>query len=49
MLQQQLPSHEIIRLVGLSGRYEEAGQDLLRAGEEARRLRLSSYMGDYSL
>ena len=49
MLQQQLPSHEIIRLVGLSGRYEEAGKDLLRAGEEARQLRLSYYMGDYSL
>ncbi len=46
MLHRQLPSHEIIRLVGLSGRYEEAGQDLLRAGEQAARLRLAMYMGD---
>jgi hypothetical protein len=49
MLQHQKPSHEIIRLVGLSGRYEEAGQDLLRAGEQAARLRLGLYMGDYVL
>lgn len=49
MLHHQVPSHEIIRLVGLSGRYEEAGRDLLRAGEQAARLRLAMYMGDYVL
>lgn len=49
MLQHQSPSHEIIRLVGLSSRYEEAGQDLIRAGEQAARLRLALYMGDYVL
>lgn len=49
MLKNHRASHEIIRIVGLSGRYEEAGRDILRAGEEARQLRLSRYMGDYSL
>lgn len=49
MLNNQYTSHEVIRIVGLSGRYEEAGQDMLRAGEQARKLRLSYYMGDYSL
>jgi uncharacterized membrane protein YccC len=49
MLSQDFSAHEIIRLVGLSARYDEAAQDLLRAGEEARRLKLADYMGDYSL
>ncbi len=49
MLHREFPSHEIIRLVGLSGRYDEAGQDLLRAGEQAGHLRLKMYMGDYVL
>jgi uncharacterized membrane protein YccC len=49
MLHRDFPAHEIVRLVGLSSRYEEAGKDLIQAGEEARRLRLSHYMGDYSL
>lgn len=49
MLHHQLPAHEIIRFVGLCARYEEAGQDLLRAGEQAARLRLGLYMGDYVL
>jgi uncharacterized membrane protein YccC len=49
MLRNQCTSYEVIRVVGLSGRYEDAGQDMLRAGEQARQLRLSRYMGDYSL
>ncbi|MFZ4681167.1 MAG: FUSC family protein [Terrimicrobiaceae bacterium] len=49
MLQHDLPGLEVIRVVGLSGRYEEAGRDLLLANEQARRLRLRDYMGDYVL
>jgi len=49
MLQHDLPGLEVIRVVGLSGRYEEAGRDLLLANDQARKLRLSDYMGDYIL
>lgn len=49
MLEKEYPVLDIIRVVGLSGRYEEAGKDLLLAGEQAGKLRLSLYMGDYVL
>lgn len=49
MLHHEYPVLDVIRIVGLSGRYEEAGKDLLLAGEQAGKLRLSLYMGDYVL
>jgi uncharacterized membrane protein YccC len=49
MLRHQYPALDVIRFVGLSGRYEEAGRDLLLAGKEAAGLRLNDYMGDYVL
>jgi len=49
MLKNDCPALDVIRFVGLSGRYEEAGKDLLLAGEQAAKLRLRDYMGDYVL
>lgn len=49
MLHKQMPAQDVIRIIGLSGRYEEAGRDLILAGEQAGKLRLSLYMGDYEL
>ncbi len=49
MLHREYPVLDVIRIVGLSGRYEEASKDLLSAGEQAEKLRLSLYMGDYVL
>ncbi len=49
MLHREYSVLDVIRIVGLSGRYEEAGKDLLLAGEQAEKLRLSLYMGDYVL
>jgi len=49
MYRNDYPSLEVIRIIGLSGRYAEAGHDLLRANEQASRLRLALYMGDYVL
>lgn len=49
MLARNLPALDIIRFVGLSGRYEGAGNDLLAAGELARGLKLSDSLGDHSL
>ncbi len=37
------------RILGLAGRYEQAGEDLLLAGQRARKLSLPLYMGDYVL
>jgi hypothetical protein len=37
------------RILGLAGRYEQAGEDLLLAGARARKLSLPLYMGDYVL
>jgi len=49
MLQHQYPGLDVVRVVGLSGRYEEAGRDLLLANDQAHKLRLRDYMGDYVL
>lgn len=49
LITQNHPPLEIIRILGLTGRYEEAGQDLLKANAQAARLRLPLYMGDYVL
>jgi hypothetical protein len=49
LLSRQRPVLEIIRITGLSGRYEMAARDLLQAGEQARLLRMPLYMGDYVL
>lgn len=49
MLHRQTPVHEIVRIMGFSGRYEEAGHELLLAHDRAATLRLDRYMGDYSL
>lgn len=49
MLGQKFAPIEIMRVVGLSGRYEQAGRDLVEAGRQAGRLRLPLYMGDYAL
>ncbi len=49
MIARQTPVLEVIRVMGLSGRYELAGRDLIQAGEQARRLRMPLYMGDYVL
>jgi len=43
------PVLESARILGLAGRYERASEDLLLAGERARRLRMPLYMGDYVL
>lgn len=43
------PVLDSARVLGLIGRYELAGEDLILAGERARRLRMSLYMGDYVL
>lgn len=37
------------RILGLAGRYEQAGEDLILAGQRARKLSLPLYMGDYVL
>ena len=39
----------LLRVLGLSERYKLAGTDLLAAQAQAAKLRLSLYMGDYSL
>lgn len=49
MLEQDYRALEITRIVGLFGRYEEAGKDLILAQKQADKLRLSLYMGDYVL
>lgn len=49
MLGQKFPPIDILRIVGLSGRYEQAGRDLVNAAEQAARLRMPLYMGDYAL
>lgn len=49
MLHHQYAGLDVVRVVGLSGRYEEAGRDLLLANDQARSLRLRDYMGDYVL
>jgi len=49
MLHHQYPGLDVVRVVGLSGRYEEAGRNLLLASEQAPKLRLRDYMGDYVL
>lgn len=49
MLANGRPSLDVIRFVGLSGRYEEVGTNLLLAGRQASQLRLQDYMGDYAL
>jgi len=49
MLQHQYPGLDVVRVVGLSGRYEVAGRDLLLANDQAQKLRLRDYMGDYIL
>jgi len=49
MLHHHYPGLDVVRVVGLSGRYEEAGRDLLLANDQARALRLRDYMGDYVL
>lgn len=43
------PVLESGRILGLAGRYEQAGEDMLLAGERARQLRMPLYMGDYVL
>lgn len=49
MIARQAPVLDIVRVMGLSGRYELAGLDLIQAGEQARLLRMPLYMGDYVL
>lgn len=49
MIARKVPVLEIIRIMGLSGRYELAGQDLIQADQQARQLRMPLYMGDYVL
>ena len=40
---------QVMTILGLSGRYEEAGNQLINANECAGKLRLDLYMGDYVL
>lgn len=40
---------QVLTLLGLSGRYEEAGHQLIHANECAGKLELDLYMGDYVL
>ncbi len=48
-LAQRYPMLDTLRLLGFSGRYERAGEELLEADRLAARLRLPLYMGDYVL
>ncbi len=40
---------QVMTILGLSGRYEEAGLQLINANECAGKLQLDLYMGDYVL
>jgi len=49
MLTHETPALDVIRYVGLCGRYEEAGRDLILAHKQAGQLRLAEDLSDRSL
>jgi len=49
MIGQGYPVVNSVRIMGLAGRYEQSGRDMLQAAKEASQLRMSLYMGDYVL
>jgi len=49
MLDTHHPITDAVRIVGLSGRYEQAGHDLLTANNQAAQLPLDRIMADYAL
>jgi uncharacterized membrane protein YccC len=49
MIETHHPIPEAIRIIGLSGRYEQAGHNLLTANNQAARLPLDRMMSDYAL
>jgi len=49
MLEHGYEPIDVLRILGLSARYEEAGRDFIVARKQAAKLRLPLYIGDYAL